>query len=198
MDSSFGLIPNDRNNHDQDAHAAWNPTVAQVTLTIAGSLGGTTNIPPTRQPTTPTCHVARARNTPGINMPSLSTIVGNHRYCQLKDANGAACTFRRPRQKYAAFADHIVNTHIGVELESIRLRQLKLRDAQILFTKARVRRAKEYAWRCPLEGCYIRMQHWIVKRHSNSQHSGHAIRAYQRGRGLKTGWNKILMDILKA
>ena len=146
MDSSFGLIPNEIHNTYQDAHAAWNPTTVQHTLKVAGSLGGTTNSPHTRQPTTPTCHVARDRSTPGINMPSLSTIVGNDRCCQLKDANGAACPFRSPRRKNATFADHIVNTHIGVELESIRLRQLKLRDAQILFTKARVRRAKEYAW----------------------------------------------------
>ena len=163
----------------QDAHAVWNPTVAQHTLTIVGSLSGTINIPPTRQPTTATCHVARYRNTPGINMASLSSIVGNDRCCQLKDADGVACPFRRPRQKYAAFANHVLNTHIGLELELIRHQQLKQRDAQILFTKARVRRTKEYAWRCPLEGCYIRMQRWVMKRHSLSQHNGYAIRAYQ-------------------
>ena len=84
-------------------------------------------------------------------MPSLSTIVGNDRCCQLKDADGAACPFRRPRQKYAAFANHILNAHIGLELE-----------------------------------------------HSLSQHKDYAIRAYQRGRGLKTGSNKILRDILEA
>ena len=131
-------------------------------------------------------------------MPSLSTIVGNNKGCQLKDADGAACPLRRPRQKYAAFANHILNAHIGLELELIRHQQLKQRDAQILFTNARVRRAKEYAWRCPLEGCYIRMQRWVVKRHSLSQHKDYAIRAYQRGRGLKTGSNEILRDILEA
>ena len=133
----------------------WNPTVVQHTLpvTIAGSLCRTTYIPPTRQPTTATCHVAKYRNTTGINMASLSTIIGNDKCCQLQ---APLSTLIRPRGRVridkapAAGAERCTNS----------------------VHKGKSQTAKEYAWRCPLEGCCIRMQPYVVKRHSLSQYEG--------------------------
>ena len=81
MGSSVGLGPNEMNNQYQDVHAAWNPIPAYPTLTVATSLGGTTNVLPTRQPTTATHHVANHGTTPDLNISILSIVIGNERFC---------------------------------------------------------------------------------------------------------------------
>ena len=199
MASSVGLGPNELNNRYQDVHAAWNPTPAYPTLTVATSLGGTTSVLPTRQPTTATHHVANHGTTPGLNISNLSIVIGNERFCRLQKADGVPCQVHCPKSSRATFASHVIDVHIAGELNRMKNRQLDRRDAQILCTKARVKRAKDYAWRCP-HGCYVRMREDTVRRHCERSllHKHHPLQAYQRGRMLKTGPKEVLKDILAA
>ena len=198
MDSSFGLGPNETNNQDQDAHAAWNPPAAWPTLSAAASLDGTANVPSAMQPTTPMQHAANW-TVPNIRR-SISRVVGNKRRCNLLSEYGTPCTFKRLISHLADFDRHILDTHIGAELKAIYERRLEPEDAQILFTEARVARAEDYALRCPY-GDFTTMRMFCLKRHWRAHwkaHSHYPAQSYQWGAGLETGPSNIVRDIMTA
>ena len=161
MASSVGLGLNELNNLSGCPRCVESHT-SVPTLTVATSLGGTTSILPTRQPTTATHHVAKSGTTPGLNISNLSIVIGNKSFCQLQKADGVPCQVHCPKSSRAAFASHVIDVHIAGELNWIKNRQLDRRDAQILCTKARVKHAKDYTWRCP-HGCYVRMREDTVR-----------------------------------
>ena len=196
MDSSFGLGPNEIYNIDQDAHAAWNPTAAWPTLPVADSLDGTANVPPAMQATTPEHHTEHW-NGPGATMRSLSTVVEGRRHCNLQlEAYNTPCTVTYPEGSYAEFNLHILGHHIGAEFKAILNRQLKPKDAQILFTEARIVRAEEYVWRCPLDN-YVTMRRSCIKQHTDG-HQPYHVKAYQYGTRLRTVPSDIVREIMKA
>jgi hypothetical protein len=196
MHSSFGAQPNETNNTYQYGHAAWNTTVPQPTLTVAQTLGGTT----TSVPPSPTGHTwYTGGHTPSAtnhNVTIPSTVAGGLRSCVLHNKHGTPCDFYSVEGGLADFARHILNTHIGVELKQIHLQQLKSGDAQLLCTKERVQRAEDYAWRCPVAGCYMGMRDDIVRRHSETRHPHAPVLALQLGKRLETGAWSIVQDIL--
>ena len=111
--------------------------------------------------------------------------------CTLRKKAGEPCTYNCKAQFKAAFAKHILSTHIDNEL------RMKVHQLQILTTQARVKVAEKYAWRCPTEGCCMSIRHDVVTKHINKVHFGEA--AYRRASDSRTHvYTEILKHILEA
>jgi hypothetical protein len=116
----------------------------------------------------------------------------------LRNMAGQACSYQCKESQEAAFAWHILGTHIGKELRMAELQELRQHEVQILTTQTRIELAGEYAWRCPMEGCYIAMRADTVRRHVSTRHLDAERQAYQRGDDLKARAVDIVNHILDA
>jgi hypothetical protein len=133
---------------------------------------------------------------PGCSILDLSAVVQGERWCVLRNEHGIHCQFSTDETSLAAFANHILGVHIGAERRLIKDGNLDRTSAQLLFTKGRVHRAEQYAWRCPVVGCYVHMRRDPVRRHSHSHHPSAPVLAFQRGKHPRKGPLDIVQDIL--
>jgi hypothetical protein len=133
---------------------------------------------------------------PGCSILDLSAVVWGKWWCMLRNEHGIHCQFNTDEKSLAAFANHILGVHIRVERRLIKDGNLHRMNAQLLFTKGRVHRAEQYAWRCPVVGCYSQMRPDPVRRHSRSHHPSAPVLAFQRGKHLRKGPLDVVQDIL--
>ena len=179
MGSSVGLGLNETNKRYQDVHAAWNPTPAYPTLTVATSLGGKKC---SSHKATDNCNSPRCKPWDHPRSQYFKSFHCHWEQKILPTTEGWWCTMSSPlpQMQYSCLRLSHLITHIGGELNLIRNRQLNWRDTQIMCTKARVKRTRDYTWRCPHKGCCVRMRRDTIWQHC-SQSLLHKSKHISRG-----------------
>lgn len=131
-------------------------------------------------------------------LASVSSVQGFFRQCSLPMMDLLPCQMRFDANYKNAFATHLLCNHIQADMRTLRDPFPPL-GVRLLLSHSKIRRAENYAWRCPA----LRCQYWSMSKDAvvghipaHGRHNG--FEPYRHGWQLKTNPVEIVHDILHA
>ncbi|KAF8500534.1 hypothetical protein JB92DRAFT_2979183 [Gautieria morchelliformis] len=105
-------------------------------------------------------------------LPSSPEVTIHDGPCLLRHKTGRQCLHDCTTTDRTDFYNHLFYAHIGSELRSLTGKCRTKDKPQILTTTARIERAKQYMWRCPIDDCLSSTRKESVTRHIEILHQG--------------------------